>query len=667
MVQFNDEGLFNGDSGLVYNKTTNTLTTDNLASGGVKVGTISGVLKGTTGVISAATAGTDYISPNTPITGGTKTKITYDSKGLITAGVDATQDDISDGTTNRSYTNTEKTKLAGIEANANNYIHPNHTGEVTSTGGGATVIGANVVTNSKLATMTTKTYKGRTSVITGNPEDIAVATLKADLLLTKADVGLGSVDNTSDINKPISSATQTALNLKQNTSEKNTANGYAGLDADSKINPSQLPALAVTDTFVVATEVAMLALTAEVGDVAVRTDLNKTFILKVSPPTVLANWQELLSPTDTVQSVFGRTGAVTAQINDYTWGQINKTISNLSDLTTKSHTSLTDIGTNAHSQIDTHINNTLNPHSVTKSQVGLGNVTDNAQYYSGGTDVAIIDGGTGQSTAQLAINALTNVGSAANEYVLTKDTITGDATFKASQGGGGGGTPGGSDTQVQFNDGGLFGGDVGLLYNKTTKGLNVAGNILAGDVYSYSANSGIGINRTINNPNGYAFALNILGDVTATTTAYSMWMNPTLSGNSVAGFYAGATINTTPRTVNTAYGGYIAPMTRIGTGIIGEVYGFYIANQTQGNANYSWNLYVAGSRKNYIGGNIGIGVGASTANLHIRAGTATANTAPIKLNTGVLNTTPEAGAIEFDGTNLYFVNSSGVRKQLAVV
>lgn len=35
--------------------------------------------------------------------------------------------------------------------------------------------------------------------------------------LTKADVGLGNVDNTSDLNKPISTATQTALNGKQAT------------------------------------------------------------------------------------------------------------------------------------------------------------------------------------------------------------------------------------------------------------------------------------------------------------------------------------------------------------------------------------------------------------------------------------------------------------------
>jgi len=35
--------------------------------------------------------------------------------------------------------------------------------------------------------------------------------------ITKSDVGLGNVDNTSDANKPVSTATQTALNAKQDT------------------------------------------------------------------------------------------------------------------------------------------------------------------------------------------------------------------------------------------------------------------------------------------------------------------------------------------------------------------------------------------------------------------------------------------------------------------
>ena len=52
--------------------------------------------------------------------------------------------------------------------------------------------------------------------------------------------------------------------------------------------------------------------------------------------------------------------------------------------------------------------------------------------------LAIGDGGTGQTTAQAAIDALTNVSGATDEHVLTKDTSTGNAIWKAAAGGGGG-------------------------------------------------------------------------------------------------------------------------------------------------------------------------------------------------------------------------------------
>jgi hypothetical protein len=44
------------------------------------------------------------------------------------------------------------------------------------------------------------------------------AQVKTDLVLTKPDVGLANVDNTSDANKPVSTAQQTALNLKADDS-----------------------------------------------------------------------------------------------------------------------------------------------------------------------------------------------------------------------------------------------------------------------------------------------------------------------------------------------------------------------------------------------------------------------------------------------------------------
>ena len=42
------------------------------------------------------------------------------------------------------------TKLDGIEASANNYSHPNHSGDVTSSGDGATTIAADAVTYAKI-------------------------------------------------------------------------------------------------------------------------------------------------------------------------------------------------------------------------------------------------------------------------------------------------------------------------------------------------------------------------------------------------------------------------------------------------------------------------------------------------------------------------------------
>ena len=101
------------------------------------------------------------------------------------------------------------------------------------------------------------------------------------------------------------------------SSEKGAANGVATLGANSKIPSNQIPAIAITDTFVVASEAAMIALTtAEKGDVAVRTDLNKSFILTADPYSTLANWQELLTPTAAVSSVNGQTGVVSLTASD---------------------------------------------------------------------------------------------------------------------------------------------------------------------------------------------------------------------------------------------------------------------------------------------------------------------------------------------------------------
>jgi hypothetical protein len=95
-----------------------------------------------------------------------------------------------------------------------------------------------------------------------------------------------------------------------NVNQLGAKNGVATLDSNGQLLTSQVPAIAITDTFVVNSESQQTSLVAEVGDVAVRTDLKKSFILSALPASNFANWQELLTPTDLVTSVNGQTGNV---------------------------------------------------------------------------------------------------------------------------------------------------------------------------------------------------------------------------------------------------------------------------------------------------------------------------------------------------------------------
>lgn len=91
--------------------------------------------------------------------------------------------------------------------------------------------------------------------------------------------------------------------------------GVAGLDGDGKLSTSVLPALAIGDTFPVGSEVAMLALDAQRGDVAIRADLTASFILSGDDPTVLADWLQL-SYAGGIVSVNGQTGVVVLGASD---------------------------------------------------------------------------------------------------------------------------------------------------------------------------------------------------------------------------------------------------------------------------------------------------------------------------------------------------------------
>lgn len=128
--------------------------------------------------------------------------------------------------------------------------------------------------------------------------------------LTAADIPTLTLSKISDAG--------TAANKNTGT----TSGTVPVIGSDGKLDASIMPAIAITDTFVVANQAAMLALTVQVGDVCIRTDENKSYILKTAGPSVLANWQELLTPVSPVQSVAGKTGAVTLSSSDVGLGNV---------------------------------------------------------------------------------------------------------------------------------------------------------------------------------------------------------------------------------------------------------------------------------------------------------------------------------------------------------
>jgi len=157
------------------------------------------------------------------------------------------------------------------------------------------------VTNTMLAgsIATSKIPTFDTQVRTSRLDQMAAPTAAVALNAQKI-TGLADPTNAQD-----------AVTLNYITTAKGAVNGIASLDGAGKIPSGQLPATAIAEIFVVNSQSAMLALTAQTGDIAVRTDVSKSFILSQEPASTLGNWVELLSPTDAVQSVDGNTGVIT--------------------------------------------------------------------------------------------------------------------------------------------------------------------------------------------------------------------------------------------------------------------------------------------------------------------------------------------------------------------
>lgn len=133
--------------------------------------------------------------------------------------------------------------------------------------------------------------------------------------------------------------------------------------------------IATGNTYVVNSQSGMLALNATVGDVAVRSDSSKSYILRTLPANDFSNWVLLLFPNN-VPSVFGRSGPVVAEAGDYDITQI----SGVPAWLTKIHAGYGMKNVNDSSLMaDTAlIASTLN---VKNAKDSLGNILDGTLYY----------------------------------------------------------------------------------------------------------------------------------------------------------------------------------------------------------------------------------------------------------------------------------------------
>jgi hypothetical protein len=99
-----------------------------------------------------------------------------------------------------------------------------------------------------------------------------------------------------------------------------------------------------------------------------------------------------------------------------------------------------------------------------------------------------------------------------------------------------------------------------------------------------------------------------------------------------------------------------------------SAYGDFVIRQSNAILGDPWGG--TGTSRLYIKetGQVAIGGGESpSALLHLAAGTATASTAPLKFTSGTVNTTPETGAVEYNGTSLFFTRTGTVRETIGTV
>jgi hypothetical protein len=123
--------------------------------------------------------------------------------------------------------------------------------------------------------------------------------------------------------------------------------------------------------------------------------------------------------------------------------------------------------------------------------------------------------------------------------------------------GGGGGTPGGSNTQIQFNDSSAFGGDADLVWNKTTNVLGVTGDVNLIDGGSFTTTLQTitpTAARTISLPDSTGTVALVAG-----SSGQLLWNNAGVNAGASTLTYDGSILTTSGRFINSYSSVSLAP------------------------------------------------------------------------------------------------------------
>lgn len=221
----------------------------------------------------------------------------------------------------------------------------------------------------------------------------------------------------------------------------------------------------------------------------------------------------------------------------------------------------------------------------------------------------------------------------------------------------------GSNNYVFFNDQGVLGGNSDFSYDKITKALrltdvddctriNSGGTSRNGRVILIGGSEGLGEDGTVI-IGTFSQALGGNDSYFNTIIGYGARIDGDKFRNVVIGAYA-TTNNTASRAIVVGSGSKVTG----GSIVIGtelEVLGTDSASFNGGNVPGN-NIFSYGG----VDTRHGFGLQNPTAKIHIRPGTATIPS--FRIDPGVLNTTPQLGAVEYDGTNLFFIRTGSTRE-----